>query len=74
MTFAGEWWADIDITFYGKAEDYAKIGNESAILMPNHRSDIDWLVGYIIAERKGILGVGIDSFRDLQSFVILNCS
>ena len=57
LTFAGEWWADIDITFYGKQEDYEKIGNESAMLMPNHRSDIDWLVGYIIAERKGILGV-----------------
>ena len=74
MTFAGEWWADIDITFYGKAEDYAKIGNESAILMPNHRSDIDWLVGYIIAERKGILGVGINFSRDLQSLVGLNYS
>eukprot|EP00795_Rhopilema_esculentum_P017320 gene17320-8898_t len=56
LTFAGEWWADIDITFYGKKEDYEQIGNESAMLMPNHRSDIDWLVGYIIAERKGILG------------------
>ena len=57
LTFAGDWWADIDITFYGKKEDYEKIGNESAMLMPNHRSDIDWLVGYMIADRKGILGV-----------------
>ena len=36
------------------------------MLMPNHRSDIDWLVGYMIADRKGILGV----WQDLILIVI----
>ena len=57
VTFVSDWWANVDVTFYGKKEDYEKIGTESAMLMPNHRSDIDWLVGYMIADRNGILGV-----------------
>jgi len=56
VTFVSDWWANVDVTFYGKKEDYEKIGTESAMLMPNHRSDIDWLVGYMIADRNGILG------------------
>ena len=53
----GQRWGFVDITFYGKKDDYEKIGKESAIIMANHRSDIDWLLGWIVAERGGILGV-----------------
>lgn len=56
LTFLGEWWGQMDIKFYGKKEDYEKIGKEHALVLPNHRSDIDWLIGWIICERTGILG------------------
>ena len=69
MTFVSDWWANVDITFYGKKEDYQKIGTESAMLMPNHRSDIDWLVGYMIADRNGILGV----WQSADQFHFFNC-
>ena len=59
LTFVAEWWANVDIKFYGDAEDYKKIGKESALVVPNHRGDIDWLTGYIIGERGGYLGVRI---------------
>ena len=57
ITFAGEWWGKLDIKFYGKKEDYEFIGKEHALVLPNHLSDIDWMVGWIICERTGILGV-----------------
>lgn len=46
LTFVGEWWGQLDIKFYGKKEDYELIGK-----------DIDWMVGWILCERTGILGV-----------------
>ncbi|XP_028413146.1 1-acyl-sn-glycerol-3-phosphate acyltransferase delta-like [Dendronephthya gigantea] len=56
LTFAGEWWGKLDLKFYGKKEDYDKLGKEHALVLPNHRSDIDWMIGWIICERTGILG------------------
>ncbi|XP_046847783.1 1-acyl-sn-glycerol-3-phosphate acyltransferase delta-like [Xenia sp. Carnegie-2017] len=56
LTFAGEWWGELDIKFYGKKEDYDLIGKEHCLVLPNHRSDIDWMIGWILCERTGILG------------------
>ena len=47
----------MDIKLYGKKEDFAKIGKESAICLANHRSDVDWLIGYTLADRAGVLAV-----------------
>ena len=52
-----EWWSCIDIKLYGRKEDYDILGKESAICLSNHRSDIDWLIGYVIADRAGVLSV-----------------
>ena len=37
----------------------AMLGKESAICFSNHRSDVDWLIGYTLADRAGVLAVGI---------------
>ena len=47
----------MDIKLYGKKEDFDKIGKESAICLANHRSDVDWLIGYTLADRAGVLAV-----------------
>lgn len=57
LTVLGEWWGHLEIKFYGKKEDYEKIGKEHAIVLPNHRSDIDWLIGLILGERTSMSGV-----------------
>ena len=58
LTFLAEWWSGLNIKLYGTKEDMEKLGKESAICLSNHRSDVDWLIGYIVADRAGILGVG----------------
>ena len=40
----------------------AMLGKESAICFCNHRSDVDWLIGYTLADRVGVLAVGIFFF------------
>lgn len=56
LTFLVDWWCDLDIKLYGTKEDFDKLGKESAVCLCNHRSDVDWLLGYTLAGRAGILG------------------
>ena len=37
----------------------AMLGKESAICFCNHRSDVDWLIGYTLADRVGVLAVHV---------------
>lgn len=57
LTFLAEWWSGLDIKLYGTKEDFDKLGKESAIIVSNHRSDVDWLIGYTLADRAGVLAV-----------------
>ena len=57
LTFLAEWWSGLDIKLYGTKEDFDKLGKESAIILCNHRSDVDWLIGYTLADRVGVLAV-----------------
>lgn len=55
LTFLADWWSGMNIKLYGTKEDFDKLGKESAICLANHRSDVDWLIGYTVAERVGVL-------------------
>ncbi|CAM8930046.1 unnamed protein product [Rhodiola kirilowii] len=54
-----DWWAGLKICVYTDNETFEKIGKEHALLICNHRSDIDWLVGWVLAQRSGCLGSAI---------------
>ncbi|KAL2466146.1 1-acyl-sn-glycerol-3-phosphate acyltransferase 2 [Abeliophyllum distichum] len=51
-----DWWAGVKIQLYTDSETFKLMGKEHALLIPNHRSDIDWLVGWVLAQRSGCLG------------------
>ncbi|KAK8531859.1 hypothetical protein V6N13_131217 [Hibiscus sabdariffa] len=51
-----DWWAGVKIKMFADHEIVNLMGKEHAILISNHRSDIDWLVGWILAQRSGCLG------------------
>ena len=40
-------------------EDQKLVGKEHVLVMMNHKYDIDWLMAWILAERFGMLGVGV---------------
>lgn len=52
-----EWWSGTDCQLVvEEGEDLSKIGKEHAIVVMNHKYDIDWLMGWIMADRHGVLG------------------
>ncbi|KAH7294559.1 hypothetical protein KP509_27G007400 [Ceratopteris richardii] len=51
-----DWWAKVEIEVYVDNETWKKMGKEHALLICNHRSDMDWLVGWVLAQRVGCLG------------------
>ena len=50
-----DWWSrtELRINYNG---DIKKIGKENAVILCNHTGDVDWLMGWILAERHGTLG------------------
>ncbi|KAL6532904.1 1-acyl-sn-glycerol-3-phosphate acyltransferase 2 [Orobanche gracilis] len=51
-----DWWAGVKIQLYTDSETYKLMGREHALVISNHKSDIDWLVGWVLAQRSGCLG------------------
>lgn len=51
-----DWWAGLKIQLYMDPETFQMMGKEHALVTCNHRSDIDWLVGWVLAQRSGCLG------------------
>ncbi|XVE75650.1 hypothetical protein DITRI_Ditri12bG0110100 [Diplodiscus trichospermus] len=45
------------------------MGKEHALVMANHRSDIDWLVGWVLAQRSGCLGSSIGVMKKSSKFL-----
>ncbi|GMH28360.1 hypothetical protein Nepgr_030203 [Nepenthes gracilis] len=51
-----DWWAEVKIQIFTDPETFRVMGKEHALLISNHKSDIDWLVGWVLAQRSGCLG------------------
>ncbi|CAH9079523.1 unnamed protein product [Cuscuta epithymum] len=51
-----DWWAGIKIKLFTDPETLKLMGKEHALVISNHKSDIDWLVGWVLAQRSGCLG------------------
>ncbi|CAL1409556.1 unnamed protein product [Linum trigynum] len=51
-----DWWANLKVEVYADDETFNLLGKERAMLLSNHRSDVDWLIGWVLAERSGCLG------------------
>ncbi|CAF1097206.1 unnamed protein product [Adineta ricciae] len=56
LTFLYSWWADSNVTFYVDPKDIKELPKEYAIILVNHRFEIDWLIGMVAAQKLGILG------------------
>ncbi|XP_057538012.1 1-acyl-sn-glycerol-3-phosphate acyltransferase 2-like [Amaranthus tricolor] len=51
-----DWWARVQIKVFADTETFRQLGIEHALVVSNHKSDIDWLVGWVLAQRAGCLG------------------
>ncbi|CAL0310054.1 unnamed protein product [Lupinus luteus] len=51
-----DWWAGLKVQVFTDSETLRLMGKEHALVICNHKSDIDWLVGWVLAQRSGCLG------------------
>ncbi|CAN6719258.1 unnamed protein product [Malus baccata var. baccata] len=64
-----DWWAGVKIQVYTDPETFCLMGKEHALVMCNHRSDIDWLVGWVLAQRSGCLGSALAVMKKSSKFL-----
>ena len=54
----GQWWSGSDCqVILENPDDYKYLGQERAIVVMNHKYEIDWILTWILSERLAILGV-----------------
>lgn len=64
-----DWWANIKVELYADQETFELLGKEHALLICNHRSDIDWIVGWVLAQRAGCLGSALGIIKKEAMFL-----
>ncbi|CAH2080606.1 unnamed protein product, partial [Thlaspi arvense] len=45
------------------------MGKEHALVISNHKSDVDWLVGWVLAQRAGCLGNALAVMKNSSKFL-----
>ncbi|KAK1575806.1 hypothetical protein Q3G72_008468 [Acer saccharum] len=64
-----DWWAGVKIKLYTDSETFHLMGKEHALVVANHKSDIDWLVGWVLAQRSGCLGSALAVMKKSSKFL-----
>ncbi|XP_062204265.1 1-acyl-sn-glycerol-3-phosphate acyltransferase PLS1-like isoform X2 [Phragmites australis] len=57
------------VQLHADQETYELMGKEHALIISNHRSDIDWLIGWILAQRSGCLGSTLAIMKKSSKFL-----
>jgi hypothetical protein len=63
MTFFYSWWSNSNVTVYVDPKDLKDLQHEYSIILVNHRYEIDWLLGLVVAQEIGLLGVSLFSME-----------
>ncbi|BAT96397.1 1-acyl-sn-glycerol-3-phosphate acyltransferase [Vigna angularis] len=64
-----DWWAGVKVQVFTDSETFRLMGKEHALVISNHRSDIDWLVGWVLAQRSGCLGSTLAVMKKSSKFL-----
>ncbi|CAK7331006.1 unnamed protein product [Dovyalis caffra] len=59
----------MQIEVYADDETFELLGKEHALFICNHKSDVDWLVGWILAQRSGCLGSSLAIMKKEAKFL-----
>eukprot|EP00755_Sulcionema_specki_P015792 Sspe_Gene.9890::Locus_3325_Transcript_3_3_Confidence_0.600_Length_3071::g.9890::m.9890/K13523/AGPAT3_4; lysophosphatidic acid acyltransferase / lysophosphatidylinositol acyltransferase len=65
-----DWWSGTRVRFFApRPEDLDHYGKENVIILCNHCGDIDWLIGWVTAERHGVLGHTKSYMKSFSKFL-----
>lgn len=57
FAFLGQWWSGSDCKLIiENPDDFKYLGQERAIVVMNHKYEIDWILTWILSERLAVLG------------------
>lgn len=59
----------MQVELYTDQATFQLLGQEHALVLCNHRSDIDWLVGWVLAQRAGCLGSALAIMKKEAKFL-----
>ncbi|KAG5555654.1 hypothetical protein RHGRI_006341 [Rhododendron griersonianum] len=66
-----DWWAGVQIKLFTDTESFRIMGKEHALVISNYKSDIDWLVGWVLAQRFGCLGSSLAVMKKSSKFLLV---
>lgn len=69
ILFVAEWWSSSDCRLHVRPEDEQYLGRERALLVMNHTYEVDWLMGWIVAEHYSVLGAAKVYLKDVLRYV-----
>ncbi|XP_057982422.1 1-acyl-sn-glycerol-3-phosphate acyltransferase 2 isoform X1 [Malania oleifera] len=64
-----DWRGGVKVKLFTDPETFRLMGKEHALLICNHKSDIDWLVGWVLAERSACLGNALAVMKKSLKFL-----
>ncbi|CAO2837346.1 unnamed protein product [Amaranthus hypochondriacus] len=64
-----DWWGGVKVELHTDSETFNLMGKEHALLISNHRSDIDWLIGWVLAQRSGCLGCTMAIMKNVLRYL-----
>ena len=56
LLFLADWWSGSRLLYYCDEHLLASTGTESALCIMNHHYELDWLYGWMVGDRAGVLG------------------
>lgn len=60
MVWFAQYWGGVELTVHIDKDDYKKYyGKEHGYLIMNHAYEIDWMVGWVLCDNVGLLGVSL---------------
>ncbi|XP_043213766.1 1-acyl-sn-glycerol-3-phosphate acyltransferase gamma-like isoform X1 [Amphibalanus amphitrite] len=69
LVFLAEWWSESDSRCYVDPKDAQFFGKEHVLLVMNHTYEVDWLMGWLMADRCGTLGSAKVYVKDMLRYV-----
>ena len=56
LLFLADWWSDSEVRIYADPALVSEVGQHSALIIMNHHFELDWMFGWMVADRFGVLG------------------
>jgi len=69
LLFLADWWSSSEIRIHAPKEILEDMSHVSAVVLMNHHIELDWLFGWMVADRCSVLGNGRVFVKKMLKYV-----